>query len=603
MGKIVADLNQTGALPGTEESSGGPSVWLAAKPRRLVVLCLAFLLGASLGVALVWPLVVTLCAIGLLVVVACSPGRTRRAPVVFLVFLVGYFHAIGRIPFRSSTDVSRFVGRTITFDGRVEAIRPVKDGQILTMRVSQIASDSVKVSGQIAVLYKRSPEFEPSSGKTLRLRARICAPASAKYPYEFDASAALARKGIFTQCRVTGRDVVEVVSQGNIIDSTWSIGDSIVSRWRSRIVLFHQRILGLSAGSLLSSMVLGDRAVILCDGDKQIFRDAGLSHVLAASGYNLTVVLVIAAYSARLLVRSRRILCCFCLASIGVFVLLAGVSPSIFRAAIMCVFIVIARYGYRRLHMPAVLVCALSIAVALDPLSMTDIGLQLSYTATAAMIFCSRAFPRTCNGWRETAVELIATTMIAQSSVFPLQLLYFYETSLYFLPANLLASLFVPVVCSLGFASSLLVLLQPLLPFLDQPARWITQINSVPLFALTLVVRYVSALPGAVVALGPPSPVAVVLFYCSLVGLFIFGRRYRLGGWPMAVLGLAFVLLAWRPPLEKELCLSIGRRTTLIIHVDRSATCCRGVLNSSAARRALAYYGVNKVEFSNGTGN
>lgn len=600
MWKIVAGVNLDRALPGPAPPGVQPA-WLAAKPRRLALLCLAFVLGASQGVALFSPLVVIPCVVVSFIVACCSPLREKLAASFSLVFLVGYLHAVGRFPSGNSNDVSRLIGHSVMFVGRIEAIRPVKDGQILTMRVLRLADDSSTVSGRISVLYKRSSEFELSPGAMLRLRARLCAPVTASYAYEFDAAAALARKGIFTQCRVSDRDVVEVVPPGNITDATLVMADSIVSRWRNRIVLFHQHILGVSAGSLLSSMVLGDRAVILCDGDKQTFRDAGLSHVLAASGYNLTVVLVIAGYSARLFVRSRAILCCLCLASVGVFVLLAGVSPSIFRAAIMCVFIVIARYRYRRLHMPAVLGCALSIAVVFDPLSLTDIGLQLSYTATAAMVFCTRALPRTCNSWRATVVDLIATTMLAQSSVFPLQLLYFYETSIYFLPANLLASLFVPVVCSLGFASSLLILLQPLLPFLDLPARWLTQINSVPLFGLTTAVRYVSALPGAVVALGPPAPVAVVLFYCSLVGLFIFGGRSRFGRWPMALLVLSFVLLAWRPPLERELRLSIGRKTALTIHTNRSATCCSGTINSSAARRALAFYGVNRVDFSNGS--
>ena len=596
--KIIGDSRTSGKLASSGGDSISPLLWLRAGPRRVATIGFAFVSGSCCGLASSSPLVALpflLC----FVVAAVFPGvRARLCAIVFCAVLAGYVHALVRCPARTTTDVCQFAGQSKTLIAEIESIRPAaNNARILTVSVLRVEGDTTgPVTGRILVWCKYSPPFELAPGKSVRLHARLLAPHVAKFPYQFDSAAALARKGIFTECRVSGRDLSELVPcQDRFAGRALSIADTLVSRWRSRIVGFHQRVLGPAQGSLLSSMVLGDRAVLLADGDKQIFRDAGLSHVLAASGYNLTMVLMITGVFARLLVRSRATICCLSLGSIVIFVLLAGVSPSIWRAAVMCVFVVIARYNYRTLHMPAVLSCTLTLAVLCDPVALTDIGLQLSYVATAAMIFGARAFPLSKRGWREKAVELTGATLLAQSSVFPLQLLYFYETSVYFLPANLLACLLVPLVCSFGFCSSLLVLLQPLLPVLDAPARWITQLNSVPLFILSVLVRYIAGLPGAVIALGPPAPAAVLLFYLSLLGLFVFGGRWKFVRIAVALMVLSFVLLSWRPPLERELQLSIGRRTTLIIHTDRSATCCTGSSSSSAARRALAYYAVNKI--------
>ncbi len=68
------------------------------------------------------------------------------------------------------------------------------------------------------------------------------------------------------------------------------------------LVAAHQRVSRTERRKFLASMVLGDKAVSLDKSLVTMFRNVGLSHVLAASGFNLTVVMVMTFFVGRLII-------------------------------------------------------------------------------------------------------------------------------------------------------------------------------------------------------------------------------------------------------------------------------------------------------------
>ncbi len=123
------------------------------------------------------------------------------------------------------------------------------------------------------------------------------------------------------------------------------------------------------------------------DETKQWFRDAGLSHVVAVSGYNITVLsfafLLIGI--ACFLPRRRAIL--FALAASGVFVFLAGMPSSGVRALAMAAVVFLATLlGRRSSPLPA-LAFAGAAMLLLDPLLLRyDVGFDLSFLATLGIV-------------------------------------------------------------------------------------------------------------------------------------------------------------------------------------------------------------------------
>lgn len=268
------------------------------------------------------------------------------------------------------------------------------------------------------------------------------------------------RQGIFCrmQCQ---KNQVRIISQrlsaeGGGIDRTMSCLSAYIESLRRGIVQKHNEILGNLLGPLFSSIVLGDRVVAVDVGLKKEFARIGLSHLLAASGLNLTIIVASALALCRFLSKKSgggdAFVCFVCVLS---FTALAGSGPSVNRAAIMCLTALWARLTFVRLEAGVSLALALLVAIALDPGCVLDIGLQLSYAATFGIIYIFPAFdeaflkriPATrpwC--WLKAIASLVAVVLSAQLAVLPVQLVNFHQLSLLVLPANLLAE---PVVMPL----------------------------------------------------------------------------------------------------------------------------------------------------------
>jgi predicted membrane metal-binding protein len=135
--------------------------------------------------------------------------------------------------------------------------------------------------------------------------------------------------------------------------------DDLCTRVRGALVRMHENNIGKDLGDLLSSMVLGDKAVKLSDAVVTAFRNVGLSHVLAASGFNLTVVTAMTYFICRWLIRSQPLVNVICLINTICYVCLAGASASVMRAALMCAILLAVRSTNVRVHLMAALALSL----------------------------------------------------------------------------------------------------------------------------------------------------------------------------------------------------------------------------------------------------
>lgn len=230
---------------------------------------------------------------------------------------------------------------------------------------------------------------------------------------------------------------------------------------RTCIASVHAGNLGLQLGSLLTSMVLGDKAIRLDQELIHEFRDVGLSHILAASGFNLTIVTAMTFFVMRLLFPSRAVVHTFCFASMIWFVLLAGASASVNRAAFMCTLILLIKGRHLQPDLLGVLSAAFLGTIAYDPFSLVDVGFQLSYAATAGILLLTKPLVALLSGsserrLRKWLAEAVGVVLASQSAVLPIQLLHFQRLGLLFLPANLVVTPIVAPVTVIGFATSLI---------------------------------------------------------------------------------------------------------------------------------------------------
>ncbi len=134
----------------------------------------------------------------------------------------------------------------------------------------------------------------PLPGDLVEIAGVLRKPKGKNFSFEFDEAAWLASKGIFARLSVKPSDmhiVEEEQSKAGNVSVSLSRAIAVL---RKEIVRAHREHLGVVRGGLFSSMVLGDRVVSLDQELKRQFSLVGLSHLLAASGLNLTIIVTAA---------------------------------------------------------------------------------------------------------------------------------------------------------------------------------------------------------------------------------------------------------------------------------------------------------------------
>ncbi len=221
-------------------------------------------------------------------------------------------------------------------------------------------------------------------------------------------------------------------------------------------------------------LLVGQRAN-LPDDTKQDLLMVGLTHIIAVSGYNLTIILHA---SRRLLGRySKRMAAFLSLSLIGVFLLLAGASASIVRAAIVSVLSIAAGY-YGREFKPVNLIClAAAITAWANPVYVwSDLSWYLSFLAFYGVMVISPLIQARWPGrWQRSVVGAVALESIcAEIMSVPFILYVFGQMSLIGLPANVLVVGLIPLVMLLSTIAGLAGMLAGnLAGWLAWPAVWL----------------------------------------------------------------------------------------------------------------------------------
>lgn len=190
------------------------------------------------------------------------------------------------------------------------------------------------------------------------------------------------------------------------------------------------------------------------------FRRSGLSHLLAVSGENVTLLALLAMPllgALRIPLRERLV---WVLGLIAVYVPLAGAGPSIQRAGVMGAAGLLATLAGRRASRLYALGLALVVTLAIDPGVAGDVGWQLSFAAVLGILLLASplraALASRLGGgpWRRALAEGIAVTVSATLATAPLIAYHFETLSTTTLVANVLAMPAVAPAMWLGMAGA-----------------------------------------------------------------------------------------------------------------------------------------------------
>ncbi len=373
--------------------------------------------------------------------------------------------------------------------------------------------------GGTALLRVDLPKGRPNYGDRLRLIGRVGRP---PVRAEMALRATLARQGVLGEmkagewARLGGND-------GNPLLR-------LLYRARGHTRTRLREILPDPEAGLLIGILLGDESSIPWSVE-QAFARSGLSHIVAISGYNITLLTALSlSIFTRLL--GRRIALWGALLLIPLYTLFVGASASVVRAALMGSLTIIALMLGRSSDALNALSLSAFLMTLWDPATLEDIGFQLGCPATLGLLFLAPLLEAWVRAGMArlfqdpqavTLIEVIREALLislaAQIATAPLMLYHFRELSIIAPLANLLALPMQPFVMALGIPAALGA---ALFGHLATPLGWAVWW---PLAWTIRVADLTARWPLATVRIAPGYLEGMFLFYGSALGFFLL-RAY-----------------------------------------------------------------------------
>lgn len=249
--------------------------------------------------------------------------------------------------------------------------------------------------------------------------------------------------------------------------------NSVINELRRRFTAGMQSALPPPLGSFGMGLLIGQK-VTLAPSVYQDLLMVGLVHIIAVSGYNLTILLD----AARRLLgeRSKRLTTFLSLALVGIFLLFTGTSPSIVRAAIIAVLAITASYYGRSFKPLVLLLVAAAITGYMNPFYVWgNASWYLSFLAffgvlVLAPMLKARYFSER---WASSLVASVALeSFCAEIMTLPFVLHTFGQLSFAAIVANVLVAAFTPLAMALSFVAGLAgMLIAPVAGWLAWPAK------------------------------------------------------------------------------------------------------------------------------------
>lgn len=425
-------------------------------------------------------------------------GRTGLA-LAFCAALAlgGWRYSNSRLPFEP-TYLHYYNGsKSIEIWGVVIEEPAVYDTRVqLRVAVEQLAVDGQArpVSGLAQIDTRRFPEIP--YGAQLRIEGDLSAPIALGNP---GYATYLERQGVLS---VMESPRVVVVGEGGGNPLMQAL---LALKQRSRDVIAAS--LPEPHASLLTGILLGDSRGMPREL-KEDFRETGMTHIIAISGFNIAVIIALLDYLAAPFL-PRKSGAVAIMVFIGLYAVLVGASASVVRASVMGVSYLI---GFRLLGRPTLAIAGLFTAAFLmtlaNPDTLWDIGFQLSFAATLGLMLYAGRWSRWLTKGADPVLapevrgrvtrsvsDLLLVTLAAQLLTLPLILYHFGRLSLASLPANILV---LPAQGGVMAAGGLTLMVGLIAPGLGQ---WVGLIAWLFLNYTITVIRMLAQLPHASIPL------------------------------------------------------------------------------------------------------
>ena len=425
---------------------------LAKRPavRFALLLVGGILLAGQMTVQSVWGslLTILLFLLTLLVVTRKGPHVVADLLLCLLIVALGFALQLRQREDADRKTLNPEVEEEVALTGWVDG-EPVRQEKKITVVVK---TDLIRRPGREDRDRKRIlttiwTAGELRSAPTLACGTRVAAtgmlqpfPCS-RNPGEFDYGRYLTLNDIQGMATIAGSEDLVVIKESSLSNFNSFVG-AIQRMLYSTIDRFHSA----EHASFLKGVILGYRADLSTE-IKQSFMNTGTVHILAVSGSNVAVIVLIIYSAFGFLRLPKRLTGLGTIGGIILFTFVTGASPSVVRAGIMATVILLGTMFERRTDVYNSLSVAAIIILLIDSNALYDVGFQLSFAAVLSIVYfypiLERLITRIPERFEEIkgvdyVLKLFAVSLAAQIGTLPFTAYYFGRVSVVSLLANLI---------------------------------------------------------------------------------------------------------------------------------------------------------------------
>ncbi len=358
-------------------------------------------------------------------------------------------------------------------------------------------------------------------GTQIKLAGKYTAPEGQRNFKGYSYKEYLMTKEIYGTVKIENSNDVETIkkNQSNFFEKMINKVSNLLKR-KVEILLPE------NSASLLKGILLGDCTDISSDV-KENFKECNLSHMLAVSGAHLSYLIIGINMILNKKVFGKRASKIITIFVIIIFMNITNMSPSIERAGISSIICIIASLIHRKPDSINAVAIAVLCTVIKNPLSILNVGMQLSYAGTLSLLMFANG--REENNSREIIensekgknikkylVESIKVTLCANILIMPLTVYKFNTISLNFILANLVAGPLLGLSLILG-----LIMLVTSFVSLNI-AKLFSFILNIILIILMKSTKLISQIPYSNITVITPHLISIVIIYTIIfLGYYI----------------------------------------------------------------------------------
>lgn len=498
------------------------------------------------------------------------PGRVR----IFAACMA--FYALGGFEYLYIDNANRekfadYIGKEVTIRGTVAGDPDIKESRVsYIIKIDEIMSNEEKrwIKGKILLNTLKNKETRAYKyGQELIFRGRLNAPKGKRNPGGFDYRGYLAQSGI--SATIFSRNDNIAATKRVRINPIVKLGLEL----RNRIINVVNKSLPQQQAGLLNGMLIGYRGG-LSEEVEQAFSDSGLTHLMAVSGANIAFIMMPLIFIFKKMRIKQKIANCFLIGILILFVFVTGFSPSVLRAAIMAITVLIGQILRRETDVIASISLAAILLLIYNPGTLFNIGFQLSFAATFSLVLMYKGIKEWLS-FRLMPVflaDVLAATLAAQAGVLPITAYYFNKVSIISVVSNILVVPVTQVITILGFLMA--VLGQVNIIF----SQFIGYINSTFLTFVLYVCKLSAQIPFAAITVVTPPVMGVGIYYLVLFFVIKFRETGKFKpnlkhyAAAFSVMLLVLVIYFMRPAGLEVVFIDVGQGDSAFIRTYKGTT-------------------------------